>query len=182
MKKFSFLVATLLLLTACSTGSSSSSTETPVTRQSFKSFTIDIPDTFRKVNKEDFANTIPDQTVALFVERNPVGDFIQNVNVVKESLNTDASSLEYAKANVLLGTKTIAQYRLLSQEEVTINGIKTVLHLFQARNTPSEPYRQYYQAYFAQDRVGYTATCIAKDDDTVSQGKCTTMLKSFRML
>ena len=91
-------------------------------------------------------------------------DFIQNANVVKESLNTNASSLEYAKANILLGSKAITDYRRLLDEEAEVHGVKTVHHVFRARNSTTEPLLQYSQTYFSRDRVGYSVTCVSKDE------------------
>lgn len=182
MKKYlGFIVVMLvLLLTACS--KDDDRTGTAFTRQLLKNFSVDIPETWRRVNPENFANTIPEGTAALFVQKDATSDFIQNVNIILESLNTNASSLEYAKANTVLATKTIAEYKLISQAEIEIHGIKTSLHVFQARNTPVEPLRQYFQAYFVQDRIGYTITCVAKNDDAVQQQTCEAVLKSFRLL
>lgn len=150
-----------------------------VVRQKFKSFTVDIPSDWSKINSADFANTIPEETVAIFLKRTTGDDFIQNVNVVKESINTDASSLEYAKANLLLGSKAIVDYRATATEEVNVNGINTVQHNFRARNTTTDPLRNYTQTYFVKDRVGYTVTCIAKEDDILQQSLCDGIVKSF---
>jgi len=153
-----------------------------VSRQVFQNFTLDISDDWRKVPQENFSNTIPNEAVAMLIKRVEGDDFIQNLNVVKESINTDALSLEYAKANILLGSKAIIDYRPLSTREVKIGDIETTLHLFRARNSGTDPIRHFVQAYFARDRIAYTVTCISKDDDTDQQAVCEQMVRSFRLL
>ncbi|MDP2690834.1 MAG: hypothetical protein Q8O95_00290 [bacterium] len=164
-------------LTACSGGGSGS--EADLVRQQYQSFSVDIPSDWNKILQQDFANTIPPETVAIFLKRIQGDDFIQNVNVIKESLNTDATSLEYAKANILLGSKALVDYRAISSEEVNVNGVRTVLHLFHARNTTTDPLRNYSQTYFAKDKIGYTLTCVAKEEDQVQQLTCQNIVRSF---
>jgi hypothetical protein len=149
-------------------------------RQNLGTFSVDVPETWRRVNQENYGNTIPPETAVLYLNKIEGDDFIQNLNVVKESLNTDANSLEYAKANMLLGSKAIIDYRPVSREELMIGGISSVYHIFRARNLSTDPLRYYAQAYFVQDRIGYTVTCIAKDEDLVQQQTCEQVVKSFQ--
>jgi hypothetical protein len=182
-KRFSLLVSVfvmVLFLSSCSGGDGDESAET--TRQGFKTFSIAIPNDWRRINKENFANTIPEDTVVIYLKQVEGSDFIQNANVVKESLNTNASSLEYAKANLLLGSKAITDYRRISAEEAEVHGVKTVFHVFRARNSTTEPLLQYAQTYFARDRIGYSITCVSKDDDAVQQSSCEQIVKSFKFL
>lgn len=177
MKRFLLATLTVLVLTSCSGGEQA----TPLLRQNLGAFSLDIPETWRRVNQENYGNTIPPETVVLYLNKIEGDDFIQNINVVKESLNTDANSLEYAKANMLLGSKAIIDYRPVSREEVTINSLPSVYHIFRARNLSTDPLRYYAQSYFVQDRVGYTITCIAKDEDLLQQQTCEQVVKSFQL-
>lgn len=181
MKKTLSLLSIILtsgLLTGCF-GSGSDTQETSLLIQEYQNFQISIPSSWRKIYQEDFANTIPDETVALFVNRVEGDDFIQNTNVVKESLNTDATSLEYAKANVLLASKALVDYRPVSSSEASISGVETVVHSFRARNATTEPLRYYTQSYFTRDKIGYTVTCVAKDEDLAQQQNCDSIIRSF---
>ena len=170
----------LLLLTGCSGNNTGTDVQAEMTRQTFKNFTLDVPGDWRKVSEENYANTLPQETVALFLKKVEGQDFIQNVNVIKESINTDASSLEYAKANMLLGSKALLEYRVLSQEELTIHAVPTVLHLFRARNSATDPLRYFAQSYFARDNLGYTVTCIAQEENIAEQTTCESIVKSFQ--
>ena len=170
----------LSLLSGCSGSSGGTETQAEMTRQTFKNFTLDVPGDWRKVSANNFANTLPQETTALFLKKVEGQDFIQNVNVISESINTDASSLEYAKANILLGSKALIEYRVLSQEEVTVHAVPTVLHLFRARNSATDPLRYFAQSYFSRDNLGYTVTCIAQEDNTVEQATCESIVKSFQ--
>lgn len=176
------LIVSLVLLSACSGNGEEGGDSAETIRQSFKTFSIAVPGDFRRINQENFANTIPADTVVIYLKEGDVSDFIQNANVVKESLNTNASSLEYAKANLLLGSKAVTDYRRVSSEEAEVHGVKTVFHVFRARNSTTEPLLQYSQTYFARDRVGYTVTCVSKDDDPIQQSSCEQIVKSFRFL
>lgn len=179
MKKLSpFLaVSFVLLLSACS--SEGEMTSVDMLQQSFQNFSINVPGNWRRINPDNFANTIPTGTSAIFIAP-AQADFYQNANIVEESLNTDASSLEYAKANMILGSKAIIDYRPVSTEEIEANGVKTVYHVFRARNVSTDPLRFYAQSYFARDRVGYTLTCIAQDENIEQQQDCERILKSFQ--
>lgn len=180
--KVLLVLLTVPLLTACFGGSSGETDDGTIQRHTFKNFTINTASSWRKISEENFANTIPNETVALFIRKIEGDDFIQNLNVVKESINTDASSLEYAKANILLGSKAIIDYRPINTEQTSIGELPTVLHTFRARNSSTDPLRFFAQSFFARDRVAYTVTCIAKDDDQAQQTACTEAVSSFRFL
>ena len=175
------ILITSVLTTGCF-GGGEGEADVGFSQQAFQNFTISVPENWRKIFSEDFANTVPEETVALFVNKVEGNDFIQNLNVIKESLNTDASSLEYAKANLLLGSKALVDYRPIATAEATVGEVSTVLHQFRARNATTEPLRHYTQSYFSRDRVGYTVTCIAEDEDAVQQQLCSTVVQSFRFL
>lgn len=176
------LMVSFLLLSACSGNGEEAGDSAEMIRQSFKTFSIAVPGDFRRINQGNFANTIPEDTVVIYLKDAGATDFIQNANVVKESLNTNASSLEYAKANILLGSKAVTDYRRVSSEEVEAHGVKTVFHVFRARNSTTEPLLQYSQTYFSRDRVGYTVTCVSQDDNPIQQASCEQIVKSFRFL
>ncbi len=184
MKRFFFSSAVIffaLSLSACKSSGQTTGSQN-VVAQSFKTFSVQTPDDWRRVNKENFANTIPEETVVLFLKPVDSTGFISNANVVKESLNADVSSLEYAKANMLLGSRAITDYRAVSSAELDVNGAKTVFHVFQARSSTAEPLLHYEQTYFAQDRLGYTLTCVTREEDAVTQAQCEQMVKSFRFV
>jgi len=177
MKRLFVYISVMFLifqLSACSGDS-----EIAFVNQDYKTFSLAVPSDWRKITQENFANTIPEETVAVFLKKIEGDDFIQNANVIKESINTDASSLEYAKANIVLASKAIVDYRAISSEESEIGGISTVLHSFRARNSAIDPIRLYVQSYFVQDRVGYTVTCISKEDDMLQQNTCNDIIRSF---
>jgi len=180
MKRFASLVLSfslLFILSAC--GETEEPSQGELLQQSISGVSLNIPGNWRRINPESFANTIPEGTQVIFMSNNQLNDFIQNANIVQESLNTDATSLEYAKANMLLGSKAIIDYRPVSTEETDINGHRTVYHIFRARNVSTDPLRYYAQSYFARDRIGYTVTCIALDEDLVQQQTCNTIIRSF---
>jgi hypothetical protein len=184
MKKISqLLILTLFstFITGCFSGGDDTQ-QAGLLQQSFKNFTISIPSDWRKIFSDDFANTLPEETVALFLNKLDGDDFIQNTNVVKESLNTDATSLEYAKANVLLGSKALVDYRSVSTEEAQLGDLETVIHIFRARNATTEALRHYTQGYFTRDKIGFTITCVAKDDDQIQQQNCDVIVRSFRLI
>jgi hypothetical protein len=179
MKKILIVLAfaSSFLLTSC--GGNGETATVDSLQQQFDDFSINVPGNWRRINPDSFANTIPNGTAVIFMSPSQGADFFQNVNVVQESLNTDATSLEYAKANMLLGSKAIIDYRPVSTEEVQIGTEKSVYHVFRARNVSTDPLRFYSQSYFARDRVGYTVTCIAQDEDLAQQQVCESVVKSF---
>jgi hypothetical protein len=182
----SFFIIFLLVsgLSGCSRGSSSDSSVLVVeglTDKEFQTFTVSAPEGWNLISKDQWANTIPDGTVAVFGKKLKSG-FIRNLNVVKEVMNTDASSLEYAKANILLGSRALMDYRHLKSEERVIGGQNTSFHQFLARNSSTDRLHHFTQAYFMQDSVGYTVTCIAVDEGDVNGiATCEGVVMSFRL-
>ena len=183
MKKkiqFGSILTFSIILTGCFGGSG---TESGGERslQTIEDISIQIPLQWNKILKEDFANTIPKETIAIFVNKTEESDFIQNVNIVKESLNTDASSIEYAKANIILGSKALVDYRNIGSEEIELSNKKTVLHSFRARSSTTEPMRFYEQSYLSNNNIGYTITCISEDENTDQQTVCSEIIKSIQL-
>ena len=178
---YRIFVTTLLglaLVSGCSR--SVVSTDPNFVQRTFTTFEIGVPGDWSKVEKEDWANTVPNETVAVFVFREESG-FIRNLNVYKEQLNSTASSIEYAKANVLLGSKALFDYGRVSAEEEEIGGERTVFHVFEARNSALDKVHLFTQAYFMKDGAGYTVTCIAQDKASDAVAQCAAVVRSFRL-
>jgi hypothetical protein len=182
MKKVCFVGFCLLVIvfvTGCFSRSGDSAGSADLEMRTFTSFEIGIPGDWSKIERERWANTIPEETVAVFAKKDESG-FIRNVNVLKERLGTDASSIEYAKANELLGSKALFDYRKVEGGEVEIGGERTVLHLFNARNSSTDRLHFFTQAYFMKDSSGYTVTCIAENGESEAVDQCDSVVRSFK--
>jgi hypothetical protein len=182
MKKsslFALVITLSFTVTGCFSKSSTVSGSDLVDR-TFSTFVVGVPGGWQKIEKEQWANTIPADTAAIFAFKQENG-FIRNLNVVKEGLNADATSIEYAKANVLLGSKALFDYRPLGKEELEVAGERTIFHTFLARNSSTEKAHHFSQLYFMKDGKGYTVTCIAEDASSDGVGQCEDVVMSFRL-
>lgn len=179
MKKIVLLSAVALFFVAgCSR--EDGGVQVGLVERTFTTFSIGIPGGWTKVEKEHWANTVPEETVAVFLFQQENG-FIRNANVFKEQLNSTATSIEYAKANVLLGSKALFDYRRVSAEEEEIGGERTVVHEFEARNSSIDRSHRFTQAYFMKEGVGYTVTCIAEGAESDGVVECGSVVRSFRL-
>lgn len=150
-------------------------------RQEFSTFVVQVPPGWNRVDKSKLSTSIPAGTVVVYATELESG-FIKNMNVVKETLNTDATPKEYARANITLAKQTLPQYNVVSEEEVDIYGQKTLLHVFQARNAVTDNLIYFTQGYFAKDKTGYTVTCVMPDGASKdNMDMCRKVVLSFEL-
>ncbi len=184
MKKITFVVLALLV-TGCFGGSDESAESTTTMpgcqKQEFSTFIVDVPPAWNRIDKSKLSTSIPKGTVVVYASELENG-FIKNMNILKETLNTEATSKEYARANIALAKQTLPEYRETIVEEVDIKGIKTLLHLFQARNSITDDLIHFTQGYFVKDEVGYTVTCVVPEEALEDERNlCRKAVTSFQL-
>ena len=118
-------------------------------------FTINIDPSWKIINSSDFYSEIPKETVVAFTTPEAYNGFFINVNVVKENLSQAATSLDYGRANINLGGQTLTDYQKVQEARIVIGGQPALLHLFQARLSPTEKLMRFVQLYATQGRTGY---------------------------
>lgn len=178
-KKIALLLVVPLSLTGCF-GTEPQATES-WQHQEFSSFTLDVPPHWARVDKSKLSTAVPETVVALYVGEKVKGE-TKSLNVAKETLNTQATSYDYARANVALIERTLLDYRSGVKEDREINGQKTIFHTYLARNSISDNLLFFVQAYFSKDSTGYLVTCGVPDDALDSdKATCEQAIMSFRL-
>ncbi|MFH0838069.1 MAG: hypothetical protein V1880_02285, partial [Patescibacteria group bacterium] len=84
--------------------------------------------------------------------------FFINVNVVKEDLTAEVSSVDYARANINLAAQNLTDYEKVQEAQVDLNGIPAMVHIFQARLNPTENLIRFIQLYVAKGKDAYIVT------------------------
>lgn len=152
------LLLTLVALTACGSGSSSSSTVTCDQKFWNGMFAACLPKGWRVLSQDALRQLgVPEETVAAFQFETPHAGQLDTVTAVREPLSQDMTTTEYSNSN-MLAVSALPDYKLIDKTVVTIDGRESALHVFSARPTPEQPIRRYYQLSAASERTGYAFT------------------------
>lgn len=141
-------------LSGCGGGSSSTSTENLKTYQG-TDFTINIDPTWKIINQSDFYAEIPKETVVAFTTPEAYNGFFINVNIIKEDLKQQVSSINYGRANINMSAQNLTDYTKIQEVKMSVGGEPALLHIFQARLNPSEKIIKFVQLYATKGNYGY---------------------------
>ncbi len=161
MKNFyTKLFATLLIIVFVGVLSGCGSGESNATTQNLKAydsldFSINIDPTWKIINESDFYSEIPQETVVAFTTPEAYNGFFINVNIVKEDLKQNVSSVDYGRANINLSAQNLTDYQKLQEVQMDLGGESALLHIFQARLNPSEKLIKFVQIYATKGNYGY---------------------------
>jgi hypothetical protein len=118
-------------------------------------FTINIDPSWKIINQSDFYAEIPKETLVAFTAPEAYDGFFINVNVVKEDLKQAISSLDYGRANINLSAQNLTDYQKVQEVQMDMGGKPVLLHIFQARLSPSEKLIKFVQIYATKGNYGY---------------------------
>jgi hypothetical protein len=118
-------------------------------------FTINIDPSWKIINSSDFYSEIPKETLVAFTTPEAYDGFFINVNVVKEDLKQTVTSVDYGRANINLSGQTLTDYQKVQEANITVGGQPALLHLFQARLSPTEKLMRFVQLYVTKGHYGY---------------------------
>lgn len=121
-------------------------------------FTIGVDPEWKVITKSDFYSEIPKETVVAFTTPEAYNGFFINVNVVKENLKQEVSSIDYARANINLSGENLTDYQKIQEAKIDVNGTPGIVHIFQARLNPSEKLIRFVQLYANKGNYGYIIT------------------------
>ncbi len=118
-------------------------------------FTININPNWKIITQSDFYAEIPKETVVAFTSPEAYDGFFINVNVVKEELTQEASSIDYARANINLSGQNLTDYEKIQEAQIDLGGQPAMVHIFQARLNPTEKLIRFIQLYVTKGKTGY---------------------------
>jgi len=175
------IVVVLTSLSGC-LGFGEDETASGFSLKKFSTFQVEVPKDWRNIDKKEFSSIVPEETVAVFASSARDG-FIKNLNILKENINTEASSNSYAKANILIGGKSLIDYAKIEEEHINIGGEDTVLHVFRARNSSTDKLLNFIQTYLTRGKIGYTITCVLPENASDEEiPVCKKAVSSFNFL
>ncbi|MBU0727085.1 hypothetical protein KKA95_00185, partial [Patescibacteria group bacterium] len=141
-----FLFGVVVLLNGCF-GSDSSTTAASLKTYEGGEFTIDIDPTWKIITQSDFYADIPKETIIAFTTPEAYDGFFINVNVIKEDLGQEISSIDYGRANINLSGQNLTDYEKVQEATIDLNGNSALIHIFQARLNPTEKLIRFVQLY-----------------------------------
>ena len=118
-------------------------------------FTMNIDPTWKVINQSDFYSEIPKETVVAFTTPEAYNGFFINVNIVKEDLKQNISSVDYGRANINLSAQNLTDYQKIQETQIDVGGQPAPLHIFQARLNPTEKLIKFVQLYATKGNYGY---------------------------
>ena len=91
-------------------------------------YTINVDPNWRVIGQSDFYAEIPQETLVAFTTPEAYDGFFINVNVIREDLGQEVSSLDYARANINLSAQRLTDYEKIqegkSMKYLVLNNIR----------------------------------------------------------
>lgn len=192
MRKLALLmIGTLLFSTACfgggeeNTGGEVVDTDEPYFfMYRTAEFEMEVPDTWDRINS--FTSEYPEEVRIAFRNNVKDGDFVANVNVLREDNPKNLTTADFAQKKLASHAETLLNYQLLSQEELTLNignnSSASLLNTFQGKHTSSGQTLEYMQVYLASGDQGWTITAAyTPNEDPFVIERMRRMLTSFTL-
>jgi len=142
------------LLASCG-GSSATPAASTLKTYDGGEFTMSIDPSWKIINSSDFYAEIPKETVVAFTTPEAYNGFFINVNVVKEDLKQPVTAVDYGRANINLSGQTLTDYQKVQEAKIMVGGQPALLHIFQARLSPTEKLMKFVQLYATRGHYGY---------------------------
>lgn len=154
--KKTIAVLAIVMFTAVLSGcGSESTTETSLKVYEGGLFTININPDWKIITQSDFYPEVPKETLVAFTTPEAYDGFFINVNIIKEDLTSEVSSIDYARANINLAAQNLTGYEKVQEAQVDIGGIPGMVHIFQARLNPTEKLIRFIQLYVVKGKDAY---------------------------
>lgn len=142
------------LLSACG-GNSKVDTNTNLKTYEGDNFTINIDPNWKIITQSDFYENIPKETIIAFTTPESYDGFFINVNITKEDLKQEISSIDYGRANINLSEQNLTDYKKIQEAKIDLGGKPALIHIFQARLNPTEKLIRFVQVYGTSGNFGY---------------------------
>jgi hypothetical protein len=149
-------------------------------------FSFVFPGSWDVIEPKDFTSDIPRETQVVIRNNIKNDTFTANINIVKNDLQTDKSSLDYAK-EILNRQKTgLLDYKETKREliKLPIGGQdqETYYVEFDARLNATDPITRFIQTYAVKDRGGFIMMAsYSQQESTTVIDQLQKMVRSFRV-
>ena len=121
-------------------------------------FTINIDPTWKIITQSEFYPEVPKETLVAFTTPEAYDGFFINVNVIKEDLTGEVSSIDYARANINLASQNLTDYEKVQEAQVDLGGTPGMVHIYTARLNPTEKLIRFIQLYVTKGKEAYIVT------------------------
>lgn len=155
IKKILAVLAILMVAAVLSGCSSEGSSSAALKTYEGGMFTIGIDPAWKIITQSEFYPEVPKETLVAFTTPEAYDGFFINVNVIKEDLTTEVSSIDYARANINLAAQNLTDYEKVQEAEMDLGGIPAMVHIFQARLNPTENLIRFVQLYAVKGKDAY---------------------------
>jgi hypothetical protein len=155
IKKILAALAILMLATVLNGCGSSGTPATSLKTYDGGVFTIGIDSTWKIITQSEFYPEVPKETLVAFTTPEAYDGFFINVNVVKEQLASEVTSIDYARANINLAAQNLTDYEKVQEATVDLGGTPGMVHIFQARLNPTENLIRFVQLYAVKGKDAY---------------------------
>ncbi len=184
-------LTTLLTLTACSGGDNTNvqtggnnSSKPFYSSYSTSEFSIDVPEEWELIN--DFNGKYPEEIQIAFRSNMQEPDYSTNVAVFREDNPEKLTNMDYSQLKLKEHKKSLINYSLLGQEEVTLQvsggESKSFINTIEGQNSFSGPTLTFQQTYLTRGGDAWTVTASYSNDvDAYDIELIDHMLKSFTL-
>lgn len=155
IKKILAVVAILLIVSVLNGCGSSATPAADLKTYDGGVFAIGIDPTWKIITQSEFYPEVPKETLVAFTTPEAYDGFFINVNVVKEQLTSEVSSIDYARANINLASQNLTDYEKVQEATVDLGGTPAMVHIFQARLNPTENLIRFVQLYAVKGKDAY---------------------------
>ncbi|MBN2306593.1 hypothetical protein JXD20_01275 [Candidatus Peregrinibacteria bacterium] len=157
--KKSLAVLAIVIFTAVLYGcKSESAPETGLQSYDGGLYTINISPDWKIITQSEFYPEVPKETLVAFTTPEAYDGFFINVNIIKEDLTSEVSSIDYARANINLAAQNLTDYEKVQEAQVDLNGLPGMVHIYTARLNPAEKLIRFIQLYATKGKDAYIVT------------------------
>lgn len=153
MNKLITLVLSATLLASCT----SAPVETTANIVDTPEYTFEVFPAWIEVPAKDIETSIPEENFRIYRSPEPLNGIYSKYTIIQEELLSQTDSLAFAKKNIENTPTSTRNYTKLREAEITIDGEKSLLHIFEAQNTGASSTITFIQAYLVKNGTkGFT--------------------------
>lgn len=188
MKKLlSTLALTTLFFTNCS-GDSEVETDDSQTKNLYSGsgFEISVPLDWEILEAKDFTANVPPETQVAFRNNIKSEIFTANVNVTKNTLTEEISSIDFAKSSAAKVGQSLLSFEKLKEENYAFadgdNEINTLWIEFQGKQSATSDLIRFKQLFVVKGTTAFTVTgaLLPSEDESIVK-QIDEMLNSFTL-